>query len=82
MCGISSLTTSFIKKSSRSDLLVLDTRKTTPGLRLLEKIAVRAGGGKNHRFGLYDAVMIKDNHFSIFEKNNDFGIFNAIKKLN
>ncbi len=81
MCGISSLTTSFIKKSSRSDLLVLDTRKTTPGLRLLEKIAVRAGGGKNHRFGLYDAVMIKDNHFSIFEKNNDFGILNAIKKV-
>jgi nicotinate-nucleotide pyrophosphorylase (carboxylating) len=61
--------------------LVLDTRKTTPGLRLLEKIAVRAGGGKNHRFGLYDAVMIKDNHFSIFEKNNDFGILNAIKKV-
>ena len=81
MCGISSLTASFIKKSSRSDLLVLDTRKTTPGLRLLEKIAVRAGGGKNHRFGLYDAVMIKDNHFSIFEKNNDFGILTAIKKV-
>src|SRR4029079_18423369 len=41
---------------------VLDTRKTTPGLRTLEKYAVRVGGGHNHRFGLYDAVMIKDNH--------------------
>lgn len=81
MCGISSLTSSFIKKSNRNDLLVLDTRKTTPGLRLIEKLAVLAGGGENHRFGLYDAVMIKDNHLSIIEKNDEYGIPNAIKKV-
>jgi nicotinate-nucleotide pyrophosphorylase (carboxylating) len=43
---------------------VLDTRKTTPGLRLLEKAAVRAGGGRNHRMGLFDALLVKDNHLS------------------
>ena len=44
---------------------ILDTRKTTPGLRALEKLAVRTGGGTNHRFGLYDAVLIKDNHLRL-----------------
>ena len=50
-------------------------------MRLIEKLAVLAGGGKNHRFGLYDAVMIKDNHLSIIEKNDQHGITNAIKKV-
>jgi nicotinate-nucleotide pyrophosphorylase (carboxylating) len=46
-------------------VMILDTRKTTPGLRLLEKYAVRVGGGRNHRFGLFDGVLIKDNHVRV-----------------
>ncbi len=46
-------------------MAILDTRKTTPGLRALEKAAVRAGGGRNHRMGLYDAILIKENHIAI-----------------
>lgn len=60
LCGIASLTREYVKKAGPMD--VLDTRKTTPGLRLFEKYAVHCGGGKNHRFGLYDAILIKDNH--------------------
>jgi len=45
--------------------MILDSRKTTPGLRLLEKYAVRVGGGRNHRFGLFDGVLIKDNHVRV-----------------
>ena len=51
-------------RSSDTGAKVLDTRKTTPGLRALEKAAVAAGGGRNHRFGLYDAILIKDNHIA------------------
>ena len=53
MCGISSLTAEFLKKSNRQDLLILDTRKTTPGIRIIEKLAVKYGGGTNHRKGLF-----------------------------
>jgi nicotinate-nucleotide pyrophosphorylase (carboxylating) len=49
---------------ARTSARIVDTRKTTPGLRALEKYAVRAGGGANHRFGLFDAVLIKDNHLA------------------
>ena len=61
LSGIATLTAKFVKKVPES-VKILDTRKTTPGLRTLEKYAVRCGGGFNHRFGLYDAVLIKDNH--------------------
>ena len=61
LSGIATLTAKFVKKVPES-IKILDTRKTTPGLRTLEKYAVRCGGGFNHRFGLYDAVLIKDNH--------------------
>lgn len=61
LSGIATLTSSFIKKAGPK-VRVLDTRKTTPCLRLLEKYAVKAGGGYNHRFGLFDCVLIKDNH--------------------
>ncbi len=47
------------------DVVIVDTRKTTPGLRVLEKYAVRCGGGRNHRFGLFDGVLIKDNHIAV-----------------
>jgi nicotinate-nucleotide pyrophosphorylase (carboxylating) len=62
MSGIATLTAKFVAQVGGTDARIVDTRKTTPGLRLLEKYAVRVGGGHNHRMGLYDAVMIKDNH--------------------
>jgi len=62
LSGIATLTALFVSAASPHGAVVMDTRKTTPGLRSLEKYAVRAGGGRNHRFGLYDAVLIKDNH--------------------
>ncbi|MBG9799011.1 carboxylating nicotinate-nucleotide diphosphorylase [Brevibacillus laterosporus] len=62
LSGIATRTQLFVRKISHTQARVVDTRKTTPGLRLLEKYAVRVGGGHNHRFALYDAVMIKDNH--------------------
>lgn len=60
LSGIATLTRRFVERAR--PVTVLDTRKTTAGLRVYEKYAVKCGGGKNHRFGLYDAVMIKDNH--------------------
>lgn len=62
LSGIATLTARFLVLAAPHGAEILDTRKTTPGLRGLEKYAVRAGGGKNHRFGLYDAILIKDNH--------------------
>ena len=62
LCGIATLTREFINAIENHSAKILDTRKTTPGLRALEKAAVVAGGGVNHRFGLYDMVLIKDNH--------------------
>jgi len=62
MSGIATLTNQFVAKCKGSKTKVLDTRKTTPGLRYFEKWAVRIGGGTNHRFGLYDMIMLKDNH--------------------
>lgn len=65
MCGIATLTRSVVRAVDGTGVAVAETRKTTPGLRALEKYAVRMGGGRNHRFGLDDAVMIKDNHIAV-----------------
>ena len=62
MSGIATLTSKYVKKLEGYKTKLLDTRKTTPNFRLLEKEAVRIGGGINHRFGLYDMIMLKDNH--------------------
>lgn len=62
MSGIATTTSSVVKQLATTQTKVLDTRKTTPNLRFLEKWAVRIGGGVNHRFGLYDMILIKDNH--------------------
>ena len=62
LCGIATFTSQFVEKVKSLPVRILDTRKTTPGLRMLEKYAVRAGGGYNHRFNLADGVLIKDNH--------------------
>jgi len=71
LSGTATLTARFVElaraagSKSANGVRVLDTRKTTPGLRLLEKYAVRCGGGENHRFGLYDEVMVKENHIEL-----------------
>ncbi|KKK33079.1 nicotinate-nucleotide pyrophosphorylase [Mesobacillus campisalis] len=64
MSGIATRTREAVEALGSSHTRICDTRKTTPGLRMMEKYAVRCGGGFNHRYGLYDAVMIKDNHIS------------------
>lgn len=75
MSGIATQTARIVKEIEGCSTKLLDTRKTTPGIRYLEKMAVKIGGGENHRFGLYDMVMLKDNH-------NDYagGITAAIQK--
>ena len=65
MSGIATITSKFCQQVKDFPVRIIDTRKTTPGLRILEKYAVRMGGGYNHRFGLYDAVLIKDNHIVV-----------------
>ena len=62
LSGIATITNKIVKKIEGTNTEILDTRKTTPGLRLFEKWAVTVGGGYNHRFGLYDMIMLKDNH--------------------
>lgn len=64
LSGIATLTSYFVEAVAGTKAVILDTRKTTPGWRTLEKYAVRMGGGQNHRIGLYDMVMIKDNHIT------------------
>ena len=64
LSGVATLTARFVEAVAGTNARVLDTRKTTPGLRLLEKRAVRAGGGENHRTGLFDMVLIKENHIN------------------
>ncbi len=62
LAGVATLTAAYVARVEGTGTVVRDTRKTTPGLRLLEKYAVRCGGGRNHRLGLYDALLVKDNH--------------------
>jgi nicotinate-nucleotide pyrophosphorylase (carboxylating) len=64
LSGVATLTDKFVAAVRGSGAQILDTRKTTPGLRALEKAAVKAGGGKNHRFGLFDMILVKDNHLA------------------
>ncbi len=65
LSGIATATASFAEKIAHTPAKIIDTRKTTPNLRIFEKYAVRCGGGANHRFGLDDAVLIKDNHIAV-----------------
>jgi nicotinate-nucleotide pyrophosphorylase (carboxylating) len=76
LSGIATLTSQYVEQVEDLPVRIVDTRKTTPGLRGLEKYAVRMGGGHNHRFGLYDAAMIKDNHIKAAG-----GIIKAVKEL-
>jgi len=77
LCGIASLTRRYVELADGTGATILDTRKTTPGLRALEKYAVRCGGGSNHRAGLYDAILVKENHLRIAG-----GITAAVAMLN
>jgi nicotinate-nucleotide pyrophosphorylase (carboxylating) len=77
LCGIASLTRRYAELTEGTRATILDTRKTTPGLRALEKYAVRCGGGANHRAGLYDAILVKENHLRIAG-----GITAAVAMLN
>jgi nicotinate-nucleotide pyrophosphorylase (carboxylating) len=65
LCGIATITSKYVRLARLHGIQILDTRKTTPLLRALEKYAVHVGGGTNHRIGLYDAVMVKDNHLKV-----------------
>jgi nicotinate-nucleotide pyrophosphorylase (carboxylating) len=65
LCGIATLTRRFVELVQGTGVTILDTRKTTPGLRALEKYAVRCGGGENHRLGLHDAILVKENHLRL-----------------
>jgi nicotinate-nucleotide pyrophosphorylase (carboxylating) len=76
MSGIATATYSMTSKLNNPSIKIVDTRKTTPNFRMFEKLAVKIGGGDNHRFGLYDMILIKDNHI---EANG--GIENTLKKL-
>ncbi len=76
LSGIATLTSKFVEKVKGTGVKILDTRKTTPGLRVLEKHAVVAGGGQNHRMGLFDMVLIKENHIT-----GAGGIAQAVNKI-
>jgi nicotinate-nucleotide pyrophosphorylase (carboxylating) len=76
LSGIATMTQRFVEAIAGTEAKILDTRKTTPGWRSLEKGAVKAGGGENHRFGLYDMVLIKENHIAIAG-----GVTEAIKRV-
>ena len=70
MCATATLTSKFVEAVKRYGTLILDTRKTTPGLRVFEKYAVLCGGGTNHRMGMYDRVLMKDNHRRLWKGGN------------
>ena len=67
LSGIAFLTSQYVHKLNSSEIKILDTRKTTPGIRLFEKYAVNVGGGYNHRLNLYEGIMLKDNHLSLID---------------
>jgi len=76
MCAVATTTSQFVEKAKPYKIAILDTRKTSPGLRLFEKYAVLTAGGENHRFGLNDAILIKDNHIQLAG-----GVSQAVKLL-
>ena len=80
LCGIASLTASYVQKVKLFGVQILDTRKTTPTLRILEKYAVRVGGGKNHRKSLDDGILIKDNHLAVLKKLGKPSLAECVQK--
>jgi len=80
LSGIATLTSQFVARTEKFGTKIMDTRKTTPGLRYLEKYAVRVGGGSNHRMGLYDMFLIKDNHLRAVAANRAETIRTAVER--
>ena len=80
MSGIATLTARFVAEIAGTKARIVDTRKTTPGLRLLERYAVRCGGGHNHRFSLSDAVMAKDNHLAVLTADGGRTLTEALRE--
>ncbi len=80
LSGIATLTAQFVEAVRHTKAKITDTRKTTPGLRVLEKYAVRCGGGHNHRLGLFDMVLIKDNHIAVLKNEKPNPIAAAVKR--
>lgn len=78
MSGIATLTAAFVREVEGTSARVVDTRKTTPGLRAFERHAVRAGGGHNHRYSLSDAVMAKDNHLAVLTTQSRLSVTDAL----
>ncbi|MBG6189841.1 nicotinate-nucleotide pyrophosphorylase (carboxylating) [Arthrobacter sp. CAN_A212] len=78
LSGIATLTARFVEAVEGTRARIVDTRKTTPGLRVLERYAVRCGGGFNHRFSLSDAVMAKDNHLALLTRGGALGLTEAL----
>lgn len=81
LCGIASLTRAYVEELEGLSCEILDTRKTTPGWRVLEKYAVVCGGGRNHRAGLFDMAMIKDNHLAVLEGSQKQRIIKAVARV-
>ena len=79
MCATATLTRRFVEATKRWGTLILDTRKTTPGLRVFEKYAVTCGGGTNHRMGLYDRVLMKDNHRRLWKGGDPDELDQAVR---
>ena len=81
LCGVATLTRAYVEATMATGVEVYDTRKTTPGLRLLEKHAVRCGGGRNHRLGLGDALMVKENHlYAAFGHTGPAALVEAVRR--
>ena len=78
MSGVATITAEYVKTAANKNVMLLDTRKTTPALRPFEKYAVLCGGGTNHRYGLFDAVLIKDNHLASWAKKHGTGVGEAV----
>lgn len=81
MSGIATLTASFVAEVAHTSARIVDTRKTTPGLRAFERHAVRNGGGHNHRYSLSDAVMAKDNHLAILTAQSGLSVTDALRRV-
>lgn len=80
LSGVATLTAEFVESVKGTNARILDTRKTTPGLRMAEKYAVACGGGQNHRFGLFDLVLIKDNHLAALREAAPNAIAAAVER--
>jgi len=81
MSGIATLTAAFVAEVAHTSARIVDTRKTTPGLRAFERHAVRAGGGHNHRYSLSDAVMAKDNHLAVLTAQTGLSVTDALLRV-